>query len=201
MAFTFFFRDRQTLDTIVTHLLPVISGQRNIQIWDAGCATGEEPYSLAILLAERMGRFAFKNLKIYATDINKDFENIIQQGIYPYERLQRIPREIFQKYFEPLNQQPDQYQLVYSIRNKMIFQLHDLRYLKPIEENNSLIICKNVLLHQKPEERIEILKMFHKSLKPNGLLALEQTQMLPKKVEHLFLPVVQNAQLFQKKQP
>ncbi len=198
MAFTFFFRDQQTLDTIVDHFIPTTAGQKNIQIWDAGCASGEEPYSLAILLSEKMGHFAFKNVKIYATDINKEFGRIISDGIYPYEQLQRIPKPIFHTYFEPLEEKENHFQLIYKIRDKLVFQYNDLRDLNPIEDKNSLIICKNVLLHQKQEERIEILRMFHENLKPNGLLALEQTQKLPKEVEHLFTPVVKNAQIFHK---
>ncbi len=199
MAFTFFFRDQQTLDTIVDHLIPASVGQRNIQIWDAGCASGEEPYSLAILLSEKMGHFSFKNVKIYATDINKEFGRIIQEGIYPYEQLQRIPKPIFNSYFQHVENKVNHFQLIYKIKYKIIFQYNDLRDLNPIEGENSLIICKNVLLHQKPEERIDILKMFHDRLKQNGLLALEQTQKIPRETNGLFEPIVKNAQIFRKK--
>jgi chemotaxis protein methyltransferase CheR len=198
MAFTFFFRDQQTLHSIVDALTPVIIGQSNIQIWDAGCATGEEPYSLAIMLSEKMGHFSFKNVKIYATDINPNFEKIISEAAYPYEKLQRIPKELFYKYFQQTEANSNLYQLVYKIRTKLRFQLNDLRNLTPIEGQNSLILCKNVLLHQKPNERIAILKMFHKRLKNNGILALEQTQKLPDEIKPLFKQIVQNAQIFQK---
>ena len=60
MAFTFFFRDNHTLEQLVKHLLPIVQGRSNIKIWDAGCAMGPEPYTLAILLAEKMGKFALR---------------------------------------------------------------------------------------------------------------------------------------------
>ncbi len=197
MAFTYFFRDKQTLNMIVDNLVPKLAGQQNIQIWDAGCATGEEPYSLAILLAEKMGYFAFKNVKIIGTDINNDFEKIIDEATYPYSILQRIPKPIFKKYFHKTKKK-DHFQLNYNIKNKVIFQINDLTRLVPIEGKNSLILCKNVLLHQKPEQRIKILKMFHQTLKPNGVLALEQTQKIPDKIKDLFVPIVKHTQIFRK---
>jgi chemotaxis methyl-accepting protein methylase len=69
MALTFFFRDRHTLQLALDHVLPVMSGFARPRLWDAGCATGQEPYSLAILRAERMGHFGFRNVQIQATDI------------------------------------------------------------------------------------------------------------------------------------
>jgi chemotaxis methyl-accepting protein methylase len=66
MAFTFFFRDQQVLERVVEHLLPVLSGRSHPRVWDAGVAMGQEPYTLSIMFAERMGHFAFKNLRIDA---------------------------------------------------------------------------------------------------------------------------------------
>ena len=72
MAFTYFFRDRQTLELVVEHALPVLKRRRYINVWDAGCAMGPEPYSIAIILRENMGRFLFRNVTIYATDIQAE---------------------------------------------------------------------------------------------------------------------------------
>ena len=70
MAFTYFFRYLLILELITKHVVPYVSGRSRIKVWDAGCAMGPEPYSLAIMFAESMGKFAFKNLKIFATDID-----------------------------------------------------------------------------------------------------------------------------------
>ena len=70
MAFTFFFRDAQTLNLAIDYFLPFVQSRRTITIWSAGCAMGQEPYTFAILLRERMGPYLFRNVKIYATDID-----------------------------------------------------------------------------------------------------------------------------------
>ena len=69
LAFTFFFRDQQVLERVVEHLLPSLAGRSHPRIWDAGAAMGQEPYTLSIMLAERMNHFAFNNLRIDATDV------------------------------------------------------------------------------------------------------------------------------------
>lgn len=70
MAFTFFFRDAQTLSLAIDHFLPFVQSRQTITIWSAGCAMGQEPYTFAILLRERMGPHLFRNVKIFATDID-----------------------------------------------------------------------------------------------------------------------------------
>lgn len=198
MAFTYFFRDLHTLEKAVDTLIPLIAGKSKINIWDAGCAMGPEPYTLAILLAEKMNKFAFKNVRIYATDIDLSnlFGDIIEKGIYRLVELERIPKEIFNKYFTRISD--DEYQLIDEIRSRLIFSQHDLTSLKPVGEDFSLILCKNVLLHLQHNERIEVIKMFRSSLGPNGIFATEQTQKLPPEVSDLFKQMYSDAQIFMK---
>jgi len=198
MAFTYFFRDLQTLELIRDRLIPFAINNSKINIWDAGCANGPEPYSLAIILAEKMGYFTFKKVNIFATDLDlsNQFGNIIENGIYKSDEVARIPDEIRQKYFE--NIEDSKFQVSYPIRARMKFFKDDLLNLNPPSKGFSLVLCKNVLLHLKYEERIEVIKMFHKSLLPGGFFAMEHTQELPTEVEHLFKRVVNNARLYQK---
>lgn len=200
MAFTYFFRDFQTLDLVVDYLVPEVTGRSEIKIWDAGCASGQEPYTFAIMLAEKMNRYALNNVKFYLTDIDLSnlFADIIEKAIYPAEELQRIPKDLFEKYFEKV-EDGKYYQVVWNLRKKMIFSRESLLTYKPVTTDVSLIICKNVLLHQQPEQRVEIIKMFHQALLPGGLLAMEQTQKMPHELEGLFEPLVANAQLYKKK--
>jgi chemotaxis protein methyltransferase CheR len=200
MAFTFFFRDTHTLDHAAKFLIPEVSGRSRIRIWDAGCAFGPEPYTMAIILAEGMGSFSFKNVFIDATDIDEsgNFGNIIAAGLYSDEELGRIPPEILTKYFFKADTKEGFNQLSDSIRNRVKYQKHDLLSLNPIGDNFSLVICKNVLLHFKYEERIEVIKMFHKALAPGGFFATEQTQKMPEEIKHLFEQVVSDAQLYRK---
>ena len=200
MAFTFFFRDIQILDLAVKHMVPYAMGRSRIKVWDAGCAMGPEPYSLAILLAESMGKFSFKNLTLYASDIDETdtFGTIIKKGIYPEDELKRIPEEIFKKYFIP-NGAPNQFQVIDLIRERIQFQKHNLLSLNSIGSDFSLILCKNVLLHFQYPERIEVIKMFHQSLAPGGYFATEQTQKMPKEISHLFEQVAHDGQVFRKR--
>ena len=132
MAFTFFFRDMSILDLIGQHVVPAVSGFTRVRVWDAGCAMGPEPYSLAIVIAERMGHFMFRNVRIDATDIDEQdqFGKTIIAGIYPEEPLKRIPQDLFARYFEPADQ-PGQFRVVQMVRDRIHFQKHDLLSMTP----------------------------------------------------------------------
>lgn len=199
MAFTYFFRDIHTLDLTVKHLAPEVMGRSKIRIWDAGCAMGPEPYTLAILLAEHLGKFAFKNLCIQATDIDESniFGEIIARGDYPAGEVKRMPRELFRKYFRA-GGKPGYFRIIDEVRQHVVFQRHNLLSLEPVGNNFSLVLCKNVLLHFQPRERVEVIRMFHQALAPRGFLATEQTQKIPGEVERLFQPITGDAQLFRK---
>ncbi len=198
MAFTFFFRDGQTLEAIAEHALPELKSHQYIRIWDAGCAMGPEPYSIAIIFRENMGHFLFRNVQIHATDIDEsNFESIIARGIYSEQELGRIPRDIFGKYFQP-DGSPGYFQIAQELRQAVRFRRHDLLSLQPIREDFGLIVCKNVLLHFTAEQRVQVIKMFHHALADGGYLVMEQTQKMPSELGSLFRQVTEAAQLYQK---
>lgn len=202
MAFTYFFRDRQSLETAVEWVIPTISGRSKIRIWDAGCAMGPETYSCAILLAEKLGKYAFKNVKILATDIDESnhFGKIIREGIYPEDQVKRIPQMILEKYFRKIPNTTS-YQVDDYLRKCIEYRKHDLRKLEPISGGISLIVCKNVLLHLNYNERINIIKMFYRSLHIGGLIITEHTQKLPNELVNWFETPVRGIQLFRKITP
>jgi chemotaxis protein methyltransferase CheR len=200
MAFTYFFRDLQTLDMIRRHVLPSLRTRRYIHVWDAGCAMGPEPYSLAIILRENMGHMIFRNVKIHATDIDESghFGDIIREGIYPEEQIKRIPEEIRARYFRK-NGNPGYFEISEDIRNCVDYQKHDLLTLAPVRKDCGLIVCKNVLLHFNEAERIEVIRMFHGALESGGFFVTEQTQKIPPQVAGLWHQVVSNAQVYRKR--
>ena len=199
MAFTYFFRDLSTLEIIRDYVLPDLKTKKYIDIWDAGCAMGQEPYSLSMILNENMGYMYFRNVRILATDIDESnlFEDIIREASYPESLTQRIPREIFHKYFSPA-EAPGHYQLNKEIRGSVTYQKHDLLSLQAPGDNFGLILCKNVLLHFNDTQRLDVIRMFHQSLADGGYLALEQTQKLPAEAKSLFQQLVSNAQVYRK---
>lgn len=200
MAFTYFFRDLQTLEAVRDHVLPELKTKQFIDIWDAGCAMGQEPYSLSMILNDSMGYMYFRNVKILATDIDESnrFEEIIERAVYPEELIQRIPKGIFDRHFNPAGQ-PGQYQLNEVIRKSVTFKKHDLLTLEPPGSGFGLIVCKNVLLHFNDIQRRDVIRMFYEALADDGYLALEQTQKLPPETKRIFEPIVSNAQVFKKK--
>lgn len=202
MAFTFFFRDAQTLNLAIDHFLPFVQSRRSITIWSAGCAMGQEPYTFAILLRERMGPHLFRNVKIYATDIDtyNQYVQIIGTGRYPEKDLQRIPPEIFQAYFRTDPADPGYVYISDEIRNAVEFKKHDLLTFEPIRTGIHMIICKNVLLHFSAEERLKVWNMFYNALEQGGFMLHEHTQKLPDELNGLFDQIVMNAQIFRKKE-
>jgi chemotaxis protein methyltransferase CheR len=199
MAFTFFMRDQPTLEHAADHMISYATGRSRIKIWDAGCALGQETYTIAMIFAQKMNQYGFRNLHIDATDYDSanNFGAVVSAGCYPVDELQRTPPELLEKYFEPA-EMPGQLRAVEHLRSRVFFQYHDLLSLKPVGGDYCLVVCKNVLLHFQYPERVEVFKMFHRSLAPGGYLATENTQKLPEEVAHLFTQVVPDSQLYKK---
>ncbi len=197
MAFTFFFRDCQTLELALDNALPGLQGRAFIRVWDAGCAHGPEPYTLAILLRERMSDFVFRNVCIHATDIDATFADPVTTGTFPQQQVQRVPPEFLRKYFRPA-QQPGFVEVVPELRAKIEFSRHDLLSCQAVREGLSLIVCKNVLLHFPEQQRIKVLRMFYQALQPGGTLVMEHTQKLPEILEPGFQRVTPCAQIYRK---
>jgi chemotaxis protein methyltransferase CheR len=199
MAFTFFFRDAETLAAAVACALPAMQGQCYIHIWDAGCAHGPEPYTLAVLLRRQMSDFLFRNVRIHATDIDAGFGKQVADGIYPEAELRRMPPDVFREYFRE-TADPGLFQISHEIRSRIEFSKHDLLSLQPIREGLTLIVCKNVLLHFSEQQRIAVLRMFHQSLRADGLLVMEHTQKMPEPLRPCFEQVTAEAQIYRKRE-
>jgi chemotaxis protein methyltransferase CheR len=197
MAFTFFFRDAQNLETALDDAVPRLAGRAFIHIWDAGCAHGPEPYTLAMLLRERVSEYVFRNVRIHATDVDAGFAGQVASGVFHEREVQRIPPPILQKYFRPAAT-PGYVEVTPGIRQKVTFSRHDLLSLRPIREGLSLIVCKNVLLHFDETQRRQVLAMFHAALAPDGVLVMEHTQKLPEQFAPHFRQIVSHVQAFRK---
>ena len=199
MAFTFFMRDQPTLEHAATHMIDFATGRSRIKVWDAGCALGQETWTIAMILAERMNQYGFRNVRIDATDCDRanNFGDVVTRAVYSRDELSRTPTELLEKYFEPADS-AGHLQVVPHLRDRVTFRYHDLLSLTPIESNYCLIVCKNVLLHFPAEQRVKVLRMFHEALAPGGYFACENTQKIPPELDHLFEQVVPNAQVFKK---
>ena len=157
---------------------------------------GQEPYTLIMLMAEHWPRELFQRVELWATDYEDTFADIVTTARYPVENLKRVPPELLQRYSKPSGD--DHHTLEAVIRERLRFQLHDLLTLQPAAPSFAGVLCKNVLLHFLPPQRVDILRMFHHALAPNGLLATEQTQKLPAAVKPLFRQLSTDTQVHEK---
>jgi chemotaxis protein methyltransferase CheR len=202
VAYTSFFRDADALRAIAEIAIPELACQREIRIWDAGCATGEEPYTLAILFASKLGPFIFRNLDILATDHEESsfpqFAQRIRSALYSRTDIFWVPQELRDSYFLA-TQDPELFQAAQEIRDRVRFLKHDLLSYVPPERGQGLIVCKNVLMHFSPEEQAKVLEMFFESLAAGGFLAMDGNQRLPPSAAGLFEPTEAGSPLFRKR--
>jgi chemotaxis protein methyltransferase CheR len=202
MAYTSFFRDPEALGAIETFVLPAFSHRREIRVWDAGCATGEEPYTLAILFASRLGPFCYRNLDILATDNEESsfpqFAERIREARYSRQDIFWVPQEHRERYFVATDD-PETFVLAPMIRERVRYRQHDLLSFVEPEGDLSLIVCKNVLMHFSPEDQVGVLEMYYRSLLPEGFLALDGGQALPAALAGRFERVGEGLPLFRKR--
>jgi chemotaxis protein methyltransferase CheR len=161
-------------------------------VWDAGCATGEEPFSLAMIFAERISYWDLPRLHIDATDIDESgsnqFREIIANGVYDTRAVDSVPPGLVERYFRK-NGGGDLVEVDYRIRECVSFQRHDLLSLEPVGGDYDLIVCKNVLMHVSPDQQTEVVRMFHGCLRRDGILAMDQAQQVPEDLRAAFVPL------------
>jgi two-component system CheB/CheR fusion protein len=176
---TSFFRDREAWDYVAQEVIPRILHNKerlqSVRVWSVGCATGEEPYSIAILLAEAMGHTAFRTrVKIYATDVDDEALAQARHAGYSEEQLEPLDPELRERYFEPVGGH-----LVFrtDLRRSIIFGRHDLMQDAPISRLD-LVICRNTLMYFNSHTQGRILSRFHFALNEDGFLFLGKAEML-----------------------
>lgn len=167
------FRDPLFFKAIREQVVPYLKTYPFVKIWHAGCASGEEAYSMAILLLEEglKGRF-----RIYATDINEEVIRKAQDGIYPLQELQRFTRNYQQaggtgSFSDYYTARYDHAILSPSLRENIVFAAHNLAVDADFGEMN-LILCRNVMIYFKQPLKERVLGLFDSSLVPGGYLCL-----------------------------
>jgi chemotaxis methyl-accepting protein methylase len=143
-----------------------------IRLWVAGCSTGQEVYSLAILLNEYLGAQPDMEFKIFATDIDKDSIRIASAGIYPKHAFENVLPDIQKKYFD---KKDEFYAVNKEIRKRIIFAPHNIAK-DPIFQRLDFISCRNVINYFMPHQQQKIISMFHGSLNTNGFLFLGRSE-------------------------
>ena len=195
---TKFYRNKHVWKTFSTNIIPKLlnSSKTNdtIRVWSAGCATGEEPYSIAIMFSEALKNTNYK-IKIIATDINFQLLQDAKNGVYSFNTLQNLDPELIKSYFTKGGKH--QYKVNNKIKDLVTFHLGDivtypLNYL-------DVIFCRNLLIYYSKDSQNLILKKFHQVLKENKFLVLGMDEsMLGHKIANSFLPIFPRERIYQK---
>lgn len=186
---TNFFRDAEAFAVLKADIIPQLFESKPadfvLRVWVAGCATGEEAYSIAILLREHMEetRQQFK-IQIYGTDLDEDAIVIARSGIFPLNIAQDISRERLQRFFV---KQDSGYQIKKEIRELVIFAVQNVIKDPPFTKLD-LLCCRNLMIYLEPELQNLLIPRFHYSLKPGGILFLSSSECIGNHTE-LFAPL------------
>lgn len=195
-----FFRDRWVFRTLRKKILPELfesikeRNQKRIRIWSVGCAKGQEPYSLAILLHEMLNdRISDYQIIIQATDMSREALESAKTGFYSDKEIKSMPKKYLDKYFERQN---GGCQIKNDLRNLVRFQHHDLIKGRSLGKFH-LILCRNLFIFFQPPLQQNMFEKIHSSLKPNGVLVLGSAE--APRDEELFQTLFSQDRIYQKR--
>ena len=176
---TDFFRDPPTWDQVRDDALPLIldgkPADEPLRVWSAGCATGQEPYTIAIVLCEALGEDSYRRrVKIYATDIDEDALNTARQATYAEREVEHVPPELRERYFERVE---NRFAFRTDLRRAVIFGRNNLVQDAPISRLD-LLVCRNTLMYLNAETQGDVLRHFHFALRDTGVLMLGKSEMM-----------------------
>ena len=202
IEFSSFFRDAEAFEVLRTRVLPAIiaaklkSEDNLLRIWSAGCATGEEAYSISIILFELlagiMDRFT---VKIFATDVDKTSISKAMEGMYCPESLEEMNSTTRYRYFE---EKKNFYRVKDFIRKPICFGVQDIIDDPPISHLD-LLVCRNMLIYLTRKSQAAVLHKLHYALEPGGYLFLGKAETLPREHRPLFEEVDRKWRIFRKK--
>ena len=175
---THFFRDEEAFRLMEERFLPElwqsVPKQEPLRVWVPGCATGEEVYSLAILLYELSQRLGERPVKIFATDVHHGSLETATRGLYDEQAVAGVSPERLQRYFLPRGQS---FQIAPEIRQMVVFASHNVVKDAPFTRVH-LVSCRNMLIYLQPAAQQKVLSLFRFSLRPTGLLFLGPSESL-----------------------
>lgn len=195
ISVTSFFRDIEAFDALKAAMPKMLEERRSgtpLRVWVAGCATGEEAYTMAMILSETAPDVRYQ---IFATDIDEDAINIARLGVYPEIALQDVDDQTRTKYFEDVG---NGFRIKRHIRESIVFAEHNLIENPPFL-NLDCITCRNVLIYFQQKSQARVFAQFHQSLRPHGLLLLGKSESVGATDDPLFTELERRNRLFQPK--
>ena len=197
ISVTAFFRDRDAFEAlrgVVRDICVRKAPGSDVRVWVAGCASGEEAYSIAILFAEALGdRLPQYRVQIFATDLDEEALNVARRGIYPAASMSEVPPDLLERHFRPVNHA---YEVSKHLRDMTVFARHNLVSDPPFLRLD-LVSCRNVLIYFDAPLQSKVLKTFHFGLNKDGYLFLGRSESVVQ-AEQLFTPLDRRERLFRK---
>jgi chemotaxis protein methyltransferase CheR len=194
--YTKFFRDPDVYEFLKTTLLPELMSSKSwVRIWSAGCATGEEPYSLSILVNEVL-KHQKKNCRvsIYASDLDKTALAKAERGEYDSRTVQGVEKRLLDTYFEG---DKGGYRVKKFVKQLIQFEKQDLM-TPPRRQNLDLILCRNVTIYFSKDIQQEIYMHFYDSLKTGGYLITGKTEFVSGEVSRKFVDINPKCRVYRK---
>ncbi|MGI4815322.1 MAG: CheR family methyltransferase [Janthinobacterium lividum] len=196
---TNFFRDRISFESLERDTIPKLFEDKGaddqIRIWCAGCSTGEEAFSLAMLVAEHgEGRSDVPSLQVFATDIDERAIRVGRVGAFPTSILTDVPPRLLNKFF---TKDQLRYRINKGLRGKLLFAIHNVLRDPPFSRLD-LVSCRNLLIYLDRSVQRQVLQMFHFALRPGGFLFLGNSESA-EVAEDLFLPVDKKNRIYRAK--
>lgn len=178
-----FYRNPEQWLVLEKEIFPILlQKSRSIKIWSSACSTGDEPYTLVMVLNKFL---PLKDIKILATDIDKGAIEKAVNGIYNSKSIDNLPKEYLDKYFSRIG---EFYRVKDEVKNCVEFkQMNLLKDEYP--KDCDLIVCRNVLIYFTEEAKVEIYKKFNKALKQNGILFVGSTEQIILSNRYSFKPI------------
>lgn len=181
---TFFMREPEHFkylkNTVLPYLECVESRKKDLRIWSAGCSTGQEPYTLAMIINEyfRQDKILW-DTKILATDISTNVLEVAVEGVYPNEGINSIPCSLKNKYFVKLNEEKSV--VKDNVRKEVIFKKFNLmQEVFPFRKKFHIIFCRNVMIYFDLKTRNELVNKFYDAIEPGGYLFIGHSESLNK---------------------
>lgn len=177
ISVTKFFRDPEAMQELATHIekrFEQAASQRVLRVWSAGCATGEEAYTLAMICENiRQRSFPRMDLKVFATDVDRAALEIASAGLYPRSVVADLPQEFLEKYF--IGEGGDHYRVIRPLRDRLIFARQNLMADPPFTKLD-VVSCRNLMIYLRPAAQRRLLSLLHFALQPSGLLLLGNSE-------------------------
>jgi two-component system CheB/CheR fusion protein len=196
---THFFRDAEAFDALhklaIDEIIAAAEPQDTIRVWVPGCATGEEPYSVAMTFLEAIDAQPKKlGLQIFATDVDEEALRVARAGVYPASIAEQVTENRLDRFFTDLHGRG--YQVRPRLRDVISFAVHDLCGDPPFSRMH-LITCRNVLIYLRPPAQDEVLRALHFALEPTGYLFLGSSESIGS-LRELFTTISKPWRIFQR---